>query len=242
MSDLAVTFAEIRECVGKTLGYGDTSTAWTAQQISDIRRAIRKGLRTHYNLSGHDWSFLKPIEEFDIPSGANEVALPARFNFLTGKIYFAAAENVSRPCIVESAPKVLARRQVDESTTGAPQYAAIDERSPTEQRGQKKWLVFWPTTDAIYTVRMQYSVAVDELTEDAPHPWGSVGHGETIKQACIAAAEQIGGAIGVETALYERLLKASIELDRKVKPQTLTEYSESGLWPPPTTVTYTPGV
>lgn len=242
MSNLATTFDEIRSRIGKALGYGTGKDSWTDRQIEDITFALKDGQRMFYNESSHDWSFLKPVESFTIPSGVDEVRLPSRFGFLASRIYFAADENVGPELIVESAPKVLARRQQDETSTGPPIVAAIDERKPGETHGQQKYLMVWPTTDAAYTLRMQYSVLVDELTEDSPHPWGGAAHAKTITHACLAAAEQMSGTIGIETALYERALRGSIDFDRKVKPQTLTESMETGVWPRPAYVTYTPGV
>jgi hypothetical protein len=243
-STLALTYHEIRRLIGERRGYGITVDEWIddPERASIVEDCVRRGSRMFYSQSGHDWSFLKPIKDLTIPSGVSEIPLPSYFGFLIGKLYFQSASNGRcQPLLVENAGKVLWRRQVEGTTptTGQPQYAALDSREPGETHGSRKYLVFWPESDQEYTVTGQFSVIADALSTNDPHPWGGAAYAETILQACLAASEQRDNEIGVQTALYKEALAMSIEYDKQVKPQTLTQqmdqpYYRSGY------VTYTP--
>jgi hypothetical protein len=238
-SNLSLTFHDIRRIVGERRGYGVTVSEWedNAECVSVVDYCLERGARMFYTQSAHDWSFFKPISLLEIPSGVSEIPLPGHFGYLMGRLYFTSDSDVCHTLKVENVGKVLRRRQENDETTGPPERAAIDERRPGAD-GQRKYLVFWPITDQAYTVKGQWSILADKLSTADPHPWGGAAHAETILQACLAASEQRDNEIGVQTALYKEALAASIEYDKKVKPQTLSDDEDRGVRVPH--VTYTP--
>ena len=66
-SGLSLSFAEYERLVGAFLGYGNTVSAYTADQLVIVKDCIRGGERQSYDppRSGqeppHCWSFLRPV-------------------------------------------------------------------------------------------------------------------------------------------------------------------------------------
>lgn len=64
------------------------------------------------------------------------------------------------------------------------------------------------------TLVIQYSVVPRTITTNSPYPYGGMFHAETIREACLAAAESdTDDQVGLHQQLYEQKLKASIAFD-----------------------------
>lgn len=217
---LALTFDEIRQRIGVKRGYGSVIADWSTEAAELVEMFVKDGPAMFYNQASYEWSFMTPVASLVIPDGTTEIALPASFGFPSGEIFFTDSSSV-QPLEIQNAGKVLVRRQADDTSTGRPQFCAIDEREPGMTHGQRKFLIYWPESDDDYTISLRYSVLPDALSAKNPYPWGGPAHAQTILQACLAKSEQFDGEIGIHTQLYQAALEASKDYDRRVKAQTM---------------------
>jgi len=240
MSDLTMTFDKIRQRIAEKRGYRTVIENWTDDQRDEIERRLEEGISDFYS---HDWSFKKPVKSLTIVDGTNELVLPSEFGFLIGNIYFEDTAG-GEPMQVQNVGRILHLRSHDSDSSGRPQIAAIDERSPGATHEQRKYLMFWPTADDDYTITLQFDIRGEALSPTNPFPYGGDFHYKTILQACLAASEQFDGELGIHTHLYAAALEMSKEYDRKVKAQTLglnvSKRNHRGLQPG--LVTYTPNL
>lgn len=234
-STLSLTLDDIEAEVGHFLGYGRGAnfeeTAWTPQQQRDIDSVIKSGLRQFYfpppidgAPAGYDWSFLKPVASLTFASGDSTIPLPADFGGIEGQITMsAAASQISWPIDVVSDGFVRQKYAELPTSTGRPLVAAVQPLKETKPgRGQRFQLYLWPLADQAYTLRVAYYLTPDALTSHHPFPLGGMAHAETILQSCLSIAEQkLDDAMMVHTAKFKERLIASVNLDRRLKPQKL---------------------
>lgn len=110
------------------------------------------------------------------------------------------------------------RGQYDYGGSQSGQPCACAVRPATfdgQEEGSRSELVIWPRADRVYELTYRYSVRAEMLDDDNPYPLGGMEHGETILQACLAAAElKFLDRIGEQQQKFLERLKASIEKDR----------------------------
>ncbi len=221
--EFAVTFDLIRQDIGYLRGYGIHISDWSDNEDKSeiVEMVIRKGLHMFYE--AYEWSFLAPQKPLTIPSGVDELLLPSEFGHFTDAIYYVGSNNQLLERIrPENDGKVMDARTANPDTTGIPKLFALLPVAPTGQHGSRQKLIFWPTSDAAYTIQCRYKVTGEALTTEHPHPYGGNMHGTTILHACRAASEQQDGIIGAETQLFQMNLAKSMENDRKVKARTMS--------------------
>lgn len=220
-SNLAATWDEIRRRIAKKRGYNPDVTAWTPEQIVDVNDIIRSGYRVF--LKQHSWTFLKPVFDLILPSGQEDVDLPADFGFLVGDLHFVDDTVANKRKLVRlNDGQVLTMRHQAMPATGQPQYCAIvPGEGPGVTHGQRQRLLLWPTPTQDWTVRGRYSLLASAISISNPHPYGGAAHSETLIQACLAASEEFNDTPGSATAHFKELVASSIEYDRKVGAQMI---------------------
>lgn len=231
-STLALKLSQLESAVGDFLGYGrgedQDETAWTAKQQNDITDNVNTGLHFFYRPSpvegiapnGHQWSFMRPYRELTLAEGATEITLPDDFGGLDGRLVVSLDSNSYTPLAVWNINRLKAMQAAEPDTTGSPEYAALEWVKGTSLKaGQRARLVFHPEADDDYTIGLTYFVLGEALTSANPYPLGGAAHAETIKAACIAAAEIYkDDQKGVRWMHFQERLAASILEDRKHKP------------------------
>lgn len=232
-SSLALQYKDLKAEVGLFLGYGRgaefSETTWSTAQTTTIDSIVRSGLRQFYwpppeapGRPGYDWSFLKPSVQLGLASGATVVTLPDDFGGFEGQIALVSSGQI--PCPIPLVGEGLVRQKHAELTTeGKPQIAAVQPLKGTgTTAGQRFQLYVWPTADAAYTLAFTYYVNPEWLDTAFPYHWGGAMHSETVLESCLAIAEQrLDDRAEVHTAKFRERLAASIQADRKLKPQVL---------------------
>jgi hypothetical protein len=227
-STLALKKSDYEQEVGAFMGWrrgadaGDTP--WSASQVIKIQMDVASGLRRYY-FCGHPWSFLKPMAEITLASGASTAKLPADFCGIDGGTKCLVLNSSdSRVGVLNftSAGRVQAAF-TDSSATGPPQAIAM---RPVKNQGpnlQREELAVFPTADQAYTLKFPYFFTPDYLLDvKQPYAYGGVEHHETILECCLAIAEmRRDNAMGLHSAEAQRLLALSIKFDARKQPKNL---------------------
>lgn len=234
-STLSLTLDDLRGEVGFFLGHGRGAAlgdpTWTSQQLAAIDSCVKSGLRTFYfppPLDGmeasYDWSFLKPVGSLALAQGASTIPLPDDFGGLEGPVsLYTTTSQISWPIQVVHEGTVRQRYAELPTASGRPDMAAVQWiKGTTATAGQRAQLLVWPLADGAYTLQVPYYVNPDYLTAAFPYHLGGGQHAETVLESCLAIAEQrLDDAATVHTMKFKERLLASINADRKLKPQTL---------------------
>lgn len=227
ISTLAVAFDGLQADVGFFLGYGRGAKykqrAWTQKQLDNIERSIKGGMRKFY-YSGHRWSFMSPVADLTLASGANTVVLPEDFGGMDPQIVIATPQGTAYTCLnIGPVTTILEQEARWPNTTGRPKAVALETLKGTAQsRAEQSQLHFWPTADSDYGLKVQYYLLADYLTGTKPYAYGGPEHAETLLEACLSVAEKvIDNTAEVHAAEFAVQLKTSIDLDANRKPKNL---------------------
>lgn len=225
VATLAVKYDDIRRALGLMCGYGrDPDNDWSTDEVADGAAIIADGLRRFYAPEplpgkefGHDWSFLRPRTTLDTVSDTYDYPLPDDFTMLDGQMTFDPSESVMFDPIEILPEHIVRLKRADATHTGRPLIAAIYPRVLDGVVAGTRWNIeFWPTPDDSYTIHYRYRVAPNTLDATNQYPLGGDVHGNTVKEAILAAAEHaLNDTSGVHEARYLAALKASISHDRK---------------------------
>ncbi len=220
MSGLHVTYGELREQMGFFLGYGTDPVDWDADQVATVNMAIKNGLRRFLfsplipgTRKTWEWSFLRRSLTLTTANAAGEYNLPADFGTPLGGLYYNEDFRTSIPIFNEA----MLRSRITDDITGPPQMAAIIPRNPTiAPQGQS--ILFYPTPDGAYSLRLMYQVLPDMLSEQLTNPNGGAPHARTILYACLVeASTRVDDDHEQYEKKYHEGLMASIDYDRGLK-------------------------
>lgn len=234
-STLALAYNELTGEIGDFLGYGRGSangdTAWDTTTQKAIDSCTKSALRMFYypqrldgEPSAYEWSFLRPETTLTFASAASTVALPDDYNGVIGQIDLSASSTIQwYPLDVTGIGRVNQQYAQYPTTTGRPQMVAVNPKKGTgAAAGQRFELKLWPIADQDYTLRLTYSIHPDYLSGAYPYAYGGAAHAETLRAAGCAAAELFRDNMrGPMWAYWEVRLAASIDVDRRHKPQLL---------------------
>lgn len=231
-SSLALKLSDLESEVGFFLGYGRgtnaSESAWTTEQQNQITAVVKKGLRRFYyptpiNGLMYDWSFLRPVATLTLHSGATTVALPDDFGSPEDVITVSnSSQDILGPLRLTNEARIRQQYVEWPGATGRPQLAAQQPLKNTSSTGQRFQLAIWPAADQDYTLQLSYYILPDYPVELRPYPYGGAAHAETILESCLAAAEEtIDDSPGTHAGAFMARLMASINFDRKNKPQNL---------------------
>ena len=215
---MAASYTELRRRIGHYLGYGMTPADWTTDQGTIVEDSLRSGLRRFYwpanqeGLPDHEWTFLRKDATLSLVSGTGDYNLPTDFGVLVGKPWIATSGG-GRLEEVDSEYLLTMRRR---SLSDEPKYCAVRARTPDATTGSRYEMLVYPTPDASYTLAYRYTCEPTDLDSTNLYPLGGVVHGETILEACLAAAEEfVNDNEGVHAKRFFDRLMASIRIDQE---------------------------
>jgi hypothetical protein len=225
-STLSLGYPEFLTAVGKYLGYGRDTTAYTANQTADAKSVVESGYRQFIAppaLEGertpHTWMFLAPNTTLAITSSAEDYTAPDSFGGLIGDMFINTANVYNVPIKQVPINEILMLRSSNANTSSyvaRPERVAVRPVTHAGTTGTRFEFIFWPYPDASYTLDYRHNVLVSELTTAAPYPLGGMIHGELILQSCLAVAEvRRNEERGVQWSLFQERLRASIGYERK---------------------------
>lgn len=236
-STFALKIADLDSEVGTFAGFGPGDsfggTAWNSGQLEFIRRSVLSGQRSVYFTQevrsidgkimipgGYDWSFLKPVATVTLVAGANTADLPDDFGGILGRAITATPTNGAGFPIPYVGEGQMYQAELSGDSSGRPCWALVEQYKGTSaSESTRARLRFWPTADQEYTLKFWYSLLPDAITNAKPYVYGGAQHAETFKAAVRAAYEKdYDGVAGIETQNFIERLKASISMDRKMKP------------------------
>lgn len=234
-STLSLQYKDLERAIGIFLGYGRGAafgdTAFTTLQQDVIDQCLASGLRQFYwpkapdgTGATYEWSFLKPVGVLPIPINVQTVPLYDDFGGMEGQGYLSAGKSTQWwPLDFVGIGEVLMRYSELPTTTGRPILIAVEPlKGTTAQQGTRYQLHIWPITDQPYSLKFQYYVNPDYINTAFPYHMGGAIHAETVRAACLKAAEAtLDDQRGLWAVEFEERLLASINADRKLKPQTL---------------------
>ncbi len=234
--------ANLRRDVGLFADYGPASQAQTHIQDKRIDAAIQSGYRWFIHPMiipsikpyVHEWSFLRPVASLTVdPDDGVTPAPPANFASVFGGLTY--KDNYNGDSVVEVVGVEAIKRLQNESNnqTGRPlKCAFMTVLSMVDGVNTRTYeIIFWPEINAPYTFEFQYNIDPFPLTNDSIVPFGSPIHAETIKYACLAAAElDIKGVSGGPMfQQFAKLLEGSISFDERATSPQIIGYNGDGL-------------
>ncbi len=241
---LSLTKADLEAEIGAFLGFGRgtlyAENVWTDEQTRAIQAIRASGERQfYYNPAlpdlgipaGYDWSFLKPVSTASLAQNVPTVPLPDDYGGFEGQITISQSGQAFVPIDLVGIGMIYGKFASSPTSSGRPQMACAEPLKGTSgTQGQRFQLRVWPTPDTNYTLQFQYYVNPDALTTARPYMYGGAQHAETILESCLAIAEQrLNDKMMVHTEKFKERLLASINIDRRSKPQTLG-YNHDRSW------------
>ncbi len=243
-STLSLKMSDLEGAIGLFLGRGrgtaNGDSAWSTQDQSIITGLRNSGERTFYHpaIEGviYVWSFLRPVATLTLPQAASVfpqanlagaaissiLPMPDDFGGIEGEL------TVSSPtsALWESVPLIADVRPYyarNPTLTGRPRMANVEPiRGTTPSAGQRHQLCVWPAADQAYTLQFAYYINPNAMNGTLPYALGGPQHAETLQAACVAAAElYLDDMRGPRWEYFQERLLASVNMDRKLKPQLL---------------------
>ena len=217
---LGMLYALLIREIGRVMDCPPNPKIWTHDQSQVVEAVLRDGQRIFHNppplpgrSSAHQWSFLKPVATVDTEADEDEYALPSDFGAIDGTLTFDPDEGY-RDIELVSENKIRALNQAMSSATGIPRYAAVRPESSDGSALQTFTLILYPTPDGEYTLTYRYRVMPAPLSNSNPYPYGGELHSDTLRLACLSAAEfRKTGMHGPAHAAYLEQVATSIRQD-----------------------------
>jgi hypothetical protein len=220
-SSLSLAYQNLQEEVGAFLGFTSDSTAWSDYEKGEIDRIIKKGLSMFYwpaplpgMRNSHEWSFLRAVGEIETEANVYEYDLPDNFGVADSTMSIEPPSGHAAIAVMSEAH--LRRLRQPYEKFGVPRIVAISSVPFDGTAGTRFKAQFFPTPDRVLDIRYSYSVLADMLTLDKPYPLGGAIHSDTLREACLAAAEStMDDTAGVHHNLFLMRLAASVSIDQK---------------------------
>lgn len=237
-STLAQDYAFISGAVGHYLGIGrgsaNSEPAWDDPTTRDINEILVAGQHNFYfppilpgDHSSYEWSFIKPVVQLTLAAGASTVDLPDAFFGFASTVTMPSPDGTGSflEVPVGNVGMILAKQTEWPNLSGWPRLVATNPLQRTDQTvGQRFQLMVWPTADVDYTLQFQMQWLPESLSADRPFPYGGAAHGETMKAACIAAAElHKDDDRGNRWQYFMEQLAKSVSIDRRMKARNIGE-------------------
>jgi hypothetical protein len=141
--------------------------------------------------------------------------LPADFSHFDGVLECRTTADAMYLPVELSTVSEVRRRLALYPEPDYPQVVAVRPKAFDPTVGQRYEAILWPATDAAYTFWYSYRVTPTMLSVTNLYPAGGTEHGETILEACLAAAERAEeGVAEMHTAEFDRLLAVSLSIDK----------------------------
>jgi hypothetical protein len=217
---LAIDYDTLRREVGRKLSWPRDPDDWDETQAQDVEDILASGLRQFYwpvtDGDRHAWSFLRPAASLSTSAGTRGYDLPTDFGGMVSPGFaFAVGAGYGRIALAdEAALRSLAGAN---HVSGVPRYFAIQPKAVVEGDETQYEVLFYPVPDATYSLSYRYAVSPPRLSEDNPYPLGGPLHAETVRAACLKAAEAtLDDGEGVHAKAFHERLLASIAIDKEM--------------------------
>ena len=223
-SGLSLNREDLREAIGFYLGYGADYSAYSTDQLAVADKCVDAGLRMFYSpppIQGergvHTWSFLTPVNPLSLVEDVVDYDLWDDFGGLVGKLYLSADDDAWSEIENTNIARILALRSRDGgSANGRPRAVAVNVIPSTGESPTRYSLAIWPKPSQSYTLQVQYNSNPYHLSSTAVYPLGGQPHAETLREACLAAAEiNVNDERGLHYTMFMERLVASVHYDRK---------------------------
>lgn len=141
--------------------------------------------------------------------------LPAAFSQFDGELECRSTANAMYGPISLATAAEVRRRLAVAPGFYYPGIVGVRPKTFDATVGQRYEAVFHPVPDAAYTYWYSYRVTPEMISTANPNPLGGTEHGETIMEACLAAAERAEvGEAGLHAAEFDLLLQNSLSIDK----------------------------
>lgn len=182
-----ISYPKLVERVGHYL-FG-VRTGFSSDQSSDIDDCIHDGLNRVY--SAHDWSFLRPIVEIDTVAESDQVIMSTDFESVANdsELTYEPGADCWYPPVRWRHDSTIRKLQQSNDEMDRPVYYTVRSVEFDPAVGSRKAIVFYPTPDQVYTLRVPVvlrPVVIDQTNE---YPIGGQMLSQVILEACLAAAE-----------------------------------------------------
>lgn len=225
---LTLRKADYEQKLGVFFGWGrgeaGNEKTWSERQAAKIKDCVESGLRRVYHCS-YNWSFLKPTRTLTLRSGARTVEMPSDCGGVEGDIKVTDGAGGIYNCLDFWNPgRIEDMYAQNPESTGRPLCGAFRSlKHGDATRAQRQEIFVFPEADQDYLFRFEYYILPNFLDGSADQAYGGPEHVETFLMSCIAVAEERYDNVsdGPNARAFARLLKSSMDMDRRKKPQTL---------------------
>lgn len=219
-SGLSIGFVDLKQAIGRLLGYGTTAGNWSSAQIATIEDLVQSGIRRVYyppltipQISGHNWSWLRPYTTLALVDEDHDYDLPDNFGRMIGSFHYDADEY--RSSIIEIASGILLEKRSQYDKAGYPEYVAIRYKTEDRTTGSRQEAIFYPTPDADKTVHYSYEAYSGPLSDAYPYPLGGMELAELFIESCLAVTElYMRDEIGIHNQQFKEMLIEAVMRDR----------------------------
>lgn len=223
MATLELTYADLMNAVGDFLGFGRDYTLYSATDVAICEENIQSGLRDFYyfrdfvdGVMFQGWSFVNfnPTSTLTLVSGTRTYTLPSNFSSIDGT--FTWGDGINKlPILIVGDQNILDMYNAMDAS-GDPLYASIETSGSTGTALQTNTVTFYPEPNAAGALNYRYFINPLQVTSSATYPLGGPQHAETLKEACIAAAERNrDDEVGMHNARFQQLLMQSARFDMR---------------------------
>jgi hypothetical protein len=195
--------------VGQSITITDDGTHTISAYTSASQLTLSSGASSSSNKT---WSMT--------PSGTYQ--MPDEFGGLIGRMTYPTGDGIVAAVDI-TAEEVIRDHKQRNSATGRPTAAAIRPKAGfTGASMQSYELVVAPVPDQLYTVTYRYHVLLDAISGSLTKLVGGTPHGETLRAACLAAAElEVNDGRGIRAEVFVRRLRASVAFEANNTPHVL---------------------
>ena len=209
---LAISYEELRREIGRFIGIGRDSDAWTTDQATDVSDILRAGLRKFYYPGEHRWSFLCPTATLDVAADDFDYDLPLDFCGMWSNFSFAqgAVQRNVTPMEEHDLRSILSMR----NSSGPPRYYAVRVKPQAPGNVERYEVIFHPVPNVAYTLTYRYVLDCPDLSLSNIYHLGGARHSETLLESCLAIAEsRLDDQEQIHYKRFMECLAMSIQLD-----------------------------
>lgn len=223
---LSLTFDSIRRELGRFLGFrvgtNDAVTAWSAEQIGDVKDIIKSGLRITYwpviasekGSTAYQWSFLKKRSTITLAAGTNAYDLPADYSGMITWPTFPAGSN--KRILERNSEEDLVALYAKNDQSGVPVYCAVRAKETAYNGLTSYELLVYPRPLEAGTLSFRYLLDPPMLDDDNQIPLGGPQLSMALLEACLSEAEKtLGDTEGLHYKKFQEALARCIQYDQQ---------------------------
>ena len=174
--NLSLTREELREEVGRFLGYGRNYDQYNQYEKEDVNSWIRRGLRQFYSpppipgtAKSHEWNFLRPTGTLSTVASTATYSMPEEIGSVVGDLVFAGEQ--AKPSVqILNYQRFLEAKTTNPTRSGRPVYAAAttNHTADVSPVSPTAWsFELWPVPDKVYTLTYRYLAIQQDAFDEA---------------------------------------------------------------------------